>query len=80
MQYMSGDSLSLYVERTEEFELIPSATTYPWLYTVDYDGDKEDQNDDIIGFSKDTLSTQPKEDNRMFLFVKSFIPENQELW
>lgn len=79
MQYMTGDSLSLYVEFTEEFDLAPSSITYPWLYTMTDDDDEEDQDDDIIDFSKDILSTQPKEDNRMLLFIKRFDPESQEI-
>lgn len=78
MRYMTGDSLSLYVEFTSEFEPAPSPTTYPWLYSMADDGE-EALDDDIIWFSKDTISTKPKEDDAMLLFIKSFIPESQEI-
>lgn len=78
MQYMTGDSLSLYVEFTKEYEPMPSAIARPWLYSMADDED-EDHDYDFIKFSKDTISTQPKDDNPMLLFIKSFIPESQEL-
>lgn len=77
MHYMSGDILCLYAEYTQEFEPAPSATVYPWLYTMADD----DDDHEILPSQVDTMNTTstPEKDEPMLVFIKIFIPESQEL-
>ncbi|KAI7885334.1 cysteine proteinase [Lichtheimia hyalospora FSU 10163] len=76
MQYMTDDILSLYIECTTEFEPVSHTLSYPWLYTMTDDDDNKDDKLSSLQTNNITLSEQ---DEPLLIFLKIFIPANQEL-